>query len=258
MRAVRIMRECPVWSSTRARQRPRSLGQPMAQPMEASPARFHRAPETTSGVALRTTRGRPEPMRPIIGVVHRDEGSAYGVSFPDAPGCFAAADELDGLIPAAVEALTLWAEEGELPVPRDMDVIRAEVADELAQGAALVAVPLVVRARVPRRGERVARSRRARGHRRRGAPAGHDALGLPRRGGAQRDRGAALTISLRAEGPPHPRSLPLDDAAGRDALAVRRRGRARPVGQPAFPVERMAVIGAGAEMNAEPRVQEAA
>ena len=90
-------------------------------------------------------------MRPIIGVVHKDEGSAYGVSFPDAPGCFAAADELDGLIPAAVEALTLWAEEGEMPTPRDMEVIRAEVADELAQGAALVAVPLVVRARVPRR-----------------------------------------------------------------------------------------------------------
>lgn len=90
-------------------------------------------------------------MRPIIGVVHRDEGSAYGVSFPDAPGCFAAADELDELIPAAVEALTLWAEEGALPTPRDMEAIRAEVADELAQGAALVAVPLVVRARVPRR-----------------------------------------------------------------------------------------------------------
>lgn len=90
-------------------------------------------------------------MRPIIGVVHKDEGSAYGVSFPDAPGCFAAADELDGLIPAAVEALTLWAEEGELPVPRDMEEIRAEVADELLAGAALVAVPLVVRARVPRR-----------------------------------------------------------------------------------------------------------
>lgn len=90
-------------------------------------------------------------MRPIIGVVHKDEGSAYGVSFPDAPGCFAAADDLDGLIPAAVEALTLWAEEGELPTPRDMEAVRAEVTDELAQGAALVAVPLVVRARVPRR-----------------------------------------------------------------------------------------------------------
>lgn len=90
-------------------------------------------------------------MRPIIGVVHKDEGSAYGVSFPDAPGCFAASDELDGLIPAAIEALTLWAEEGHMPQPRDMDAIRAEVADELAQGAALVAVPLVTRAHVSRR-----------------------------------------------------------------------------------------------------------
>ena len=32
-----------------------------------------------------------------------------------------------------------------------MEAIRAEVADELAGGAALVAVPLVVRAHVPRR-----------------------------------------------------------------------------------------------------------
>ena len=56
------------------------------------------------------------PTRPIIGVVHRDEGSAYGVSFPDAPSCFAAADDLDGLIPAAVEALTLWAEKGGCPL----------------------------------------------------------------------------------------------------------------------------------------------
>ena len=131
-------------------------------------------------------------MRPIIGVVHKDEGSAYGVSFPDAPGCFAAADELDGLIPAAVEALTLWAEEGGLPTPRDMEAVRAEVADELAQGAALVAVPLVVRrARAPA-GERLARTGRARSDRRRGAATGHDALGLPRRGSTQRDRGKAL------------------------------------------------------------------
>ncbi len=36
--------------------------------------------------------------------VHKDAGSAYGAEFPDFPGCFAAADELDGLPAAAQEA----------------------------------------------------------------------------------------------------------------------------------------------------------
>ena len=36
--------------------------------------------------------------------VHKDAGSAYGAEFPDFPGCFAAADELEGLPAAAQEA----------------------------------------------------------------------------------------------------------------------------------------------------------
>lgn len=36
--------------------------------------------------------------------VHKDEGSAYGASFPDFPGCFAAADDLQDLPRAAQEA----------------------------------------------------------------------------------------------------------------------------------------------------------
>ncbi len=36
--------------------------------------------------------------------VHKDEGSAYGATFPDFPGCFAAADDLQGLPRAAQEA----------------------------------------------------------------------------------------------------------------------------------------------------------
>lgn len=36
--------------------------------------------------------------------VHKDEGSAYGAIFPDFPGCFAAADDLQGLPRAAQEA----------------------------------------------------------------------------------------------------------------------------------------------------------
>ncbi len=37
--------------------------------------------------------------------VHKDEGSAYGASFPDFPGCFAAADDLQDLPHAAQEAV---------------------------------------------------------------------------------------------------------------------------------------------------------
>ena len=29
--------------------------------------------------------------------VHKDEGSAYGLTFPDFPGCFSAADDLADL-----------------------------------------------------------------------------------------------------------------------------------------------------------------
>ncbi|MDT0138129.1 type II toxin-antitoxin system HicB family antitoxin [Acidovorax sp. PRC11] len=36
--------------------------------------------------------------------VHKDAGSAYGAAFPDFPGCFAAADDLQSLPRAAQEA----------------------------------------------------------------------------------------------------------------------------------------------------------
>ena len=39
--------------------------------------------------------------------VHKDEGSAYGLTFPDFPGCFSAADELADLSRMAQEAVEL-------------------------------------------------------------------------------------------------------------------------------------------------------
>jgi len=47
-------------------------------------------------------------MKPYIGIVHKDESSAYGITFPDAPGCFSAADVSDDLFAMAKEALELW------------------------------------------------------------------------------------------------------------------------------------------------------
>jgi len=49
-------------------------------------------------------------MKPYIVIIHKDENSAYGMSFPDAPGCFSAADEIDDIFAMAAEALALWAE----------------------------------------------------------------------------------------------------------------------------------------------------
>jgi predicted RNase H-like HicB family nuclease len=85
-------------------------------------------------------------MKTYIAVVHKDPDSAYGVSFPDLPGCFAAADTLDELLPNACEALSLWFDDGEDVAARDMAAIRANVADDLATGAFLLAVPRLTHA----------------------------------------------------------------------------------------------------------------
>lgn len=84
-------------------------------------------------------------MQYYIAVVHKDDASAFGVHFPDVPGCFSASDEMDDLIPNAVEALSLFAEDQALPPPRGIDELRRDpgIAADLAAGAFLVAIPLI-------------------------------------------------------------------------------------------------------------------
>ena len=84
-------------------------------------------------------------MSHYIGVVHKDRLSAYGVHFPDVPGCFSAADDLDDLLPNAMVALSLYAEDKELPVPSPIEKLRTrrDLATELAAGAFLIAVPMI-------------------------------------------------------------------------------------------------------------------
>lgn len=84
-------------------------------------------------------------MKQFIALVHKDADSAYGVSFPDLPGCFSAADDYSALMKSAAEALALWFEDETLVEPRGIEAIRAEVSDDLAEGAFLVAVPYVKR-----------------------------------------------------------------------------------------------------------------
>ena len=82
-------------------------------------------------------------MRHYIGVVHQEGDSAFGIHFPDVPGCFSAADEVDDLLANASEALSLHLEGETLPSARSIGELRAddEVARDLEDGAYLLAVP---------------------------------------------------------------------------------------------------------------------
>lgn len=82
-------------------------------------------------------------MKHYIAVVHQDGDSAYGVHFPDVPGCFSAADTLEGVLPNAVEALELYFEDEAPREQRSMAEIRAAAAGDMAEGAFLMAVPLI-------------------------------------------------------------------------------------------------------------------
>ncbi len=80
-----------------------------------------------------------------IALVHKDPESAYGVSFPDLPSVFSAADDEEDIVRNAIEALSLWAEDEALPRPSSHAEIlaRDEVREELKEGAFLVRIPLV-------------------------------------------------------------------------------------------------------------------
>ncbi|MCY1665912.1 type II toxin-antitoxin system HicB family antitoxin [Rhizobium sp. SL86] len=84
-------------------------------------------------------------MRHYIALVHKDADSAFGVSFPDLPGVFSAADAQEDIIANAIEALRLWAEDEALPLPSAIEQIieRDDIRAELAAGAFLLRVPLI-------------------------------------------------------------------------------------------------------------------
>ena len=90
-------------------------------------------------------------MRYYYALVHKDDNSAFGVEFPDLPGCFSAADEIGDVVPNAIEALSLWFEDADELEPSAIEMIRQRVADELAQGAFLMMVPWIGRSTGPTR-----------------------------------------------------------------------------------------------------------
>jgi len=70
-------------------------------------------------------------MRQFIGLIHKEAGSDYGVSFPDFPGVVTAAATLDEARALAEEALAFHpeglAEDGDaIPEPSSLEAVMAE------------------------------------------------------------------------------------------------------------------------------------
>jgi predicted RNase H-like HicB family nuclease len=88
------------------------------------------------------------------------ERGAYGIAFPDCPGCTAMGATLDEALDNAATALAEWISEElaagrKTPAPTPVDKLRTdpEVAAALAKGTAFGVVPLILdRARLRKRG----------------------------------------------------------------------------------------------------------
>ena len=70
-------------------------------------------------------------MSSYLALVHKDEGTSYGVSFPDVPGCISAGDTVEDALDNAAEALAghlrlMRADGDSEPQPRSVDAIRAD------------------------------------------------------------------------------------------------------------------------------------
>jgi len=84
-------------------------------------------------------------MASYIGLVHKDKDSAYGVSFPDCPGCVSAGDTFNEAMVNAAMALKLWAE-AELSAGRALPEAQPAdrfVLDAMKTQATMIAVPML-------------------------------------------------------------------------------------------------------------------
>jgi len=66
--------------------------------------------------------------------VHKDPESSYGVTFPDFPGCFSAADELEELPRLAQEAVEVHFEGEDIEIPRPTAIEELAAADQYEGG----------------------------------------------------------------------------------------------------------------------------
>jgi predicted RNase H-like HicB family nuclease/metal-responsive CopG/Arc/MetJ family transcriptional regulator len=85
-------------------------------------------------------------VKTYFALIHKDTDSAFGITFPDLPGCFSATDDECDIYDAAQKALELYArDEGTLSEPRTVPALQLDdhIRAELAGGAVLIAVPLI-------------------------------------------------------------------------------------------------------------------
>ncbi len=84
-------------------------------------------------------------MRYYTAIVHQEGESAFGLTFPDLPGCFSAADRWEDIPKNAAEAMDLYFEDMPQTPARALDVLRKlpEVQEALTEGATLMAVPYI-------------------------------------------------------------------------------------------------------------------
>jgi predicted RNase H-like HicB family nuclease len=87
-------------------------------------------------------------MAGFIALVHKDDGTSYGVSFPDVPGCVSAGNTFEDAVANAAEALAghlalMTADGDTLPSPRSFDELRrdAEFVNDSTDAIVTVVTP---------------------------------------------------------------------------------------------------------------------
>ena len=81
--------------------------------------------------------------RGYLALVHKDEGTSYGVSFPDVPGCISAGDTFEEAVANAADALAghlgiMKADGDPVPQPRSFEELQRDPAFREDSAGAIV------------------------------------------------------------------------------------------------------------------------
>lgn len=77
-------------------------------------------------------------MRYYTAAIHKDAESAFGLTFPEIPGCFAASDTWEGIPAAGREAVELWFEDNDLVAPWNTEELGRHPAMVSATGFVMI------------------------------------------------------------------------------------------------------------------------
>jgi predicted RNase H-like HicB family nuclease len=84
-------------------------------------------------------------MAGYIALVHKDDGTSYGISFPDVPGCISAGDTFEQAVGNAAEALAghfaaMKADGEAIPLPRSFEQLRRDPEFQADSADAIVTI----------------------------------------------------------------------------------------------------------------------